>query len=1466
MTRLGGVLVLLAHATAPTGGVDHGAAALHELDPVMARVEPILSLLDQGVKLMDQTAKSGAKGVSVRERLVMINQQMNEDITYFQEVLTTSKMDVLEKLQEAVTMLRKHINDFASKLEVKYTMAEQANATFHKEKETLTKLMSDMKLDVATLRRNMGKLQFNTNELFNKTFTASFTAMRVEMQDLLNELKNFKRYAMKRHEGLQEVLQEDIDRIMGEILAERSLANAEVADETKRESERFTRNQKRMTELISDAHATLESMHKTYDDTQESMEKALDDVAELSGDRALRLNTAADQLQTQRDDTFTYLEARVDGTGSDAGGKGGVVTEVDNAYAADEAAMAESMTTAEEGLEANANVLNGKITDGYNSLNTNANTIETSDTATNQLLAEFDQKYDTMRADFKNKKSLTNVQINALKQRIETDSNTLKQGTATAAAEIQGALTGDLNAAAFKAKAALATSMNTAQTELDTELDAVKADATKLKGTFEEDLSDLTSDQPTDPGVLVQYQNEQDKIDTKIQQTEQDVADQEVKLKQAEQSMMAKIDEKDANIEEYINKQGSRMQKKFAPFEQAAAIIDRDATENIKKLPAELENADSDMKQAKETFAANEEKLNGEITAAKEHIGVKMHARATEMDEVLGQVAVTMNQVLPALQKYAVSQGQKTLNHLEGIQAQLRAATKGAVATAAAAEVKDGGAMQMDASAVAATLARELRDAATRQQDTVKAVTTQIKETGAKLEGQNAQALKGAHETAQLAEDVKRAIEVDSTDLAGAANELAAKAQATGATSAIAQANAAVSGALTAKSQQVKAEIKRAEDKANQDVAQIQRVLEADTKSKAAAVVSNAEKEYDGAQRNARNEEQEYRDKIAKSKEEVRVMLAHMKGESANETEWAAKLKEEIAGASADTHSLAILGAKSKLEMQAAIDTRFRDMKKIVAEDVHGLEATKQAMVNRLMDEAKKEYQRIASSEAHTEEEKEERLAKINAWLAGQLQDITDNQNSAKKEFTSAAEATLAFEREAEARLNEFRGRMDAEDAAIGVDHERAEVEQTHTTLADLIQDAAAEVDRLKSQSESRGSQIASQHELESNRLNAAVMNDIKALEQEMAEAERWCNEAVDQLETSAQQPAEQARQTNQEMKSYMQQVDETQQALGQRLAEQQQSRERRLSFLEEWQEGIQKLAAESMERMVTIMNQLLGNSKHKFEQDKEKTDKFADRLEDAMNSEAVQVLTQIHAADTSVDQILQKDKDLQKWAKVYEEGTYKWRQDVAEKLNKLGGGLSEELGLIANSAAEFQFNLNHYAEGAEGAAHNAIKKVLMENAKAMEAAEKAEEGQLDHLADMFAKNANQTYQEAADLGANVAADAAATGDRQKDLEQAGDLLKDGLKNSEQDAKETAKAAKQMLDTNFQKMEQMHNAAENKLKTITDNLDAATSSGFIETGAGARETLRENIQLNAEHKRLQERLSELEQEAATLQL
>merc|ERR1719230_1478375 len=89
------------------------------------------------------------------------------------------------------------------------------------------------------------------------------------------------------------------------------------------------------------------------------------------------------------------------------------------------------------------------------------------------------------------------------------------------------------------------------------------------------------------------------------------------------------------------------------------------------------------MNQAKEDFAANEEAVQKKVLDAKNYIGVKMHQRAGEMDDVLTQVGLTMNEVLPALQKYAVQQGQKTLTKLEAQNAAALASAQGTKALAA---------------------------------------------------------------------------------------------------------------------------------------------------------------------------------------------------------------------------------------------------------------------------------------------------------------------------------------------------------------------------------------------------------------------------------------------------------------------------------------------------------------------------------------------------------------------------------------------------------------------------------------------------------------------------------------------------------------------------------------------------------------------------------------------------------------
>merc|ERR1719440_1522149 len=210
-------------------------------------------------------------------------------------------------------------------------------------------------------------------------------------------------------------------------------------------------------------------------------------------------------------------------------------------------------------------------------------------------------------------------------------------------------------------------------------------------------------------------------------------------------------------------------------------------------------------------------------------------------------------------------------------------------------------------------------------------------------------------------------------------------------------------------------------------------IVAQDADQKTKEVVQDTGSAFASTEKASKDSESHYKEQVLAAKEELRVLLAHMRGEAADEEEWGKRLKDEIAGESADAHQAAILNAQSRLEQEAAINTRFRQISSLVQGDVHELDASKQAMMQKLTDAAQAEFLRVSQSTEMTKTEMKDRMNKVEAFLVGQLQSIMDGAGSAETTFNDATEQAEAFEREAASRLAAFNAKMEQEDAAIGV-------------------------------------------------------------------------------------------------------------------------------------------------------------------------------------------------------------------------------------------------------------------------------------------------------------------------------------------------------------------------------------------------------------------------------------------------
>ena len=64
-------------------------------------------------------------------------------------------------------------------------------------------------------------------------------------------------------------------------------------------------------------------------------------------------------------------------------------------------------------------------------------------------------------------------------------------------------------------------------------------------------------------------------------------------------------------------------------------------------------------------------------------------------------------------------------------------------------------------------------------------------------------------------------------------------------------------------------------------------------------------------------------------------------------------------------------------------------MRSLASQNVAGLEEGKKHILGRLLDEAQTRVQRLVNNAKLTEEEKMEKLEKIDAWIVGELQSVT---------------------------------------------------------------------------------------------------------------------------------------------------------------------------------------------------------------------------------------------------------------------------------------------------------------------------------------------------------------------------------------------------------------------------------------------------------------------------------------------
>lgn len=200
--------------------------------------------------------------------------------------------------------------------------------------------------------------------------------------------------------------------------------------------------------------------------------------------------------------------------------------------------------------------------------------------------------------------------------------------------------------------------------------------------------------------------------------------------------------------------------------------------------------------------------------------------------------------------------------------------------------------------------------------------------------------------------------------------------------------------------------------------------------------------------------------RVEQAEKDVAELSAKIHRTSASESQWMTHLSNMAGKEAAEGQRLAILQASNAVRRQALVDQKFSDLTEVVQQDVHNLSEKKQAMVQRLVQKAKTETQKVLDTVGLSEEEQEARLKKVDAWLEGNIKFVGESGNGSHAALDLSAKAAEAAEAEVEQRMEDLdvtlQGMQKPLEAAASRRHLQETGNQLRKVDNDLLREARA--------------------------------------------------------------------------------------------------------------------------------------------------------------------------------------------------------------------------------------------------------------------------------------------------------------------------------------------------------------------------------------------------------------------------
>jgi hypothetical protein len=925
----------------------------------------------------------------------------------------------------------------------------------------------------------------------------------------------------------------------------------------------------------------------------------------------------------------------------------------------------------------------------------------------------------------------------------------------------------------------------------------------------------------------------------------------------ASQEVSRKIGDVDAKLYKHLEETKDEVVGDLEPLEHEAKLIDKDAHRRMRGLEDTYETGVNGLTPVQNEFDDTMKDEDDKLDQDKKSLGKWIRTNLGETQQRVDKTGKMVNTMFPALKKFIQARGGSLVQYLEQVEAKLKKELMDSTALAGRAEIDAGSAMRTEALDVAKSLKDDMMAVGTQQTLDYDKWHKNLKAHSEKMVTK----ARGLRQQAQEAFDFTTSVhdEVQSNTHALISQARGMKSQTL---TQIERHKELFEDALHRLQDDVHGELRKQTDKAKSTISSTRDTVKGDVEKELTSTMDNVKSDETKVTTLSKQLSTLYRDKTKAALDKVHELILHLKGIKTNQTAWVEDITDAVRGEAAQARKVVMLNAKSTLEQHAAVDEHFRTVKDAALKSSADLSDRTKDMMTEMVQTAKDTTDRILHDASLTKAEKEEQLMRVNAWLTTELKDITGSERELGAELDAVDGESKTFDREAQERANKLSALVDVKPD----ENEFNEAMKKDKVLGELIADAEQRVSNMGLKNAQRLAGMKMKHTTDENLLTKQVMGSLGALKTLLTGAESDVAGVFSELTAGEQARVQQAEAQSQDLKLFEKRAKDTAKGLSQRLAAQQADREHKLSFIADWQRGLHGRSAQTLERLMQVVNLVLKSSTDRFNVDKKESEDFEKKILDTVQSEGVQQLAAIANSDRIVDRVLKKDEELGNWTVEYDNKTTAWRKSVVESLSQLTADIDAELAKKEKEAASFDTDLYAMSHQQQLAEEARLKAEAEAEQRMADKSREAAAAQLAEVQQQFADDQAADLHKQKQLEFEVAGRLREAEEAEKDMLDQKAKLSEFVNSSSGVAHSAAKNILHVLDTKQKEVD----TANAKVKTRIDHLNyiaagvpPGTQSLIESNGTAALEVKgwAESQELLAEHRRLTARARELEEAA-----